>query len=55
MILQSQVVQDDMPAGVGRSKCKWMKPEDLNDSVGFEEQREQWLGVEMSQSCEGIQ
>jgi len=41
MTLLSQVVRDGVPAGVGRSKCKWMKPEELNDSMGFEERMEQ--------------
>lgn len=40
MILLSQVVRGDMQAAVRHSKCKWLKPEDLKDSLGFEERME---------------
>ena len=56
MILLSQVVRGDMQAAVGHSKCKWLKPEDLKESLGFEERMENNGRVsKMSQSCEGIQ
>jgi hypothetical protein len=56
MILLWQVVRDDMQAGVGPSKYRGMKPEDVKkDSWGFAERMEQWSGVARSESCEGIQ